>query len=66
MSNSDLQTLLSKSFEDPELEAKLTASNADPVAVAASFGLRITAEEFANAQKSWENWRISSMHDDEV
>ena len=66
MSASDLRTLLAKSFDDPELEAKLTAQNADPVQVAASVGLHITAQEYANAQESWENWRISSVHDEEV
>jgi len=65
MSASDLQTLLSKSFDDPELEARLTDRNADPVEVAASVGLHITAQEYANAQESWENWRISSVHDEE-
>ena len=65
MSSSDLQTLLSKSFDEPELEAKLQAPHADPVAVAASVGLHITAQEYANAQESWENWRISSVHDEE-
>ena len=66
MARSDLQTLLSKSYDDPELEARLHANNADPVAVAASVGLQITAEEFANSQESWENWRISSLHDEET
>ena len=66
MSASDLQTLLSKSFDDPALEARLKARNADPVEVAASVGLHITAQEYANAEESWENWRISSIHDEEV
>lgn len=65
MTASDLQTLLSRSFEDPELEAQLKAHDADPVAIAASVGLHITAQEFAKAQESWETWRISSVHDEE-
>jgi hypothetical protein len=65
MTASDLQTLLSRSFEDPELEAQLKAQDADPVAVAASVGLHITAQEFAKAQESWETWRMSSVHDEE-
>ncbi|MFZ9281053.1 MAG: Nif11-like leader peptide family natural product precursor [Prochlorococcaceae cyanobacterium] len=66
MSTSGLQGLLARSFDDPELEAQLKAPGADVVAIASGAGFSITAEEFANAQKSWENWRIASMHDDEV
>jgi predicted ribosomally synthesized peptide with nif11-like leader len=65
MSANDLQALLAKAFEDPELQARLKDGKADPVAVAAEAGFSITAEEFKNAQKSWENWRISSVHDEE-
>jgi predicted ribosomally synthesized peptide with nif11-like leader len=66
MSANDLQALLAQAFEEPELEARLQDRQADPVAVAASAGYSITAEEFNNAQKSWENWRISSVHDEEI
>ena len=65
MASSDLRALLSKTFEDPALEASLRAQGADPVAVAAAAGYRITAEEFSNAEKSWDNWRLSSLHDEE-
>lgn len=65
MSANDLQALLAQAFDEPELEARLQAATADPVAVAAAAGYSITAEEFNNAQQSWENWRISSLHDEE-
>ena len=65
MASSDLRALLSKTFEDPDLEAKLRAQGSDPVAVAAAAGYNITAEEFSNAQKSWDNWRMSALHDEE-
>lgn len=66
MSANDLQALLAQAFEEPELDARLKDRQADPVAVAASAGYSITAEEFTNAQRSWENWRISSLHDEEI
>lgn len=65
MSANDLQALLARAFEEPELEARLRDEKADPVAVAATAGYTITAEEFSNAQKSWEIWRMSSVHDEE-
>ena len=65
MASSDLRALLSKSFEDPELEAQLKSKGSDPVAVAAAAGFRITAEEFSNAEQSWDNWRMSALHDEE-
>ncbi|MEB3235119.1 MAG: Nif11-like leader peptide family natural product precursor [Cyanobacteriota bacterium] len=66
MTDAGLRGLLAKAFEDPELEARLKAPGADVVGLAAAAGFSITAEEFSNALKSWENWRISAMHDDEV
>ena len=66
MSANDLQALLARAFEEPELEARLQDGNDDPVTVAASAGYTITAEEFSNSQRSWENWRISSVHDEEI
>jgi len=66
MSNNDLQALLARAYDEPELEARLRERSADPVAVAASAGYNITAEEFNNARQSWENWRISSVHDEEI
>lgn len=66
MSHADLRALLAKSFDDQEFEARLKAPGADPVAIAAEAGFTITAEEFKNALQSWENWRISTMHDEEV
>jgi hypothetical protein len=66
MSANDLQALLAQAFEEPELEARLQDCKADPVAVAASAGYTITFEEFSNSQRSWENWRISSVHDEEI
>ena len=66
MSANDLQALLAQAFDEPELEARLQDRKADPVAVAASAGYSITAEEFNNARESWENWRISNLHDEEL
>ena len=66
MSANDLQALLAQAFEEPDLEARLQDDKADPVAVAAREGFTITAEEFRNARQSWENWRISSVHDEEI
>ena len=66
MSASGLQGLLAQAFENPELEAQLKAKDADPVAVANAAGFSITAEEFHNAQTSWENWRITALHDEEL
>jgi len=65
MSANDLQALLAQAFDEPELQAQLNDAAVDPVAVAASAGYSITAEEFTNARQSWENWRISSVHDEE-
>ena len=66
MPDSDLRALLAKCFDDQEFEASLKASGADPVAIAAEAGFTITAEEFNNALQSWENWRITAMHDEEA
>lgn len=66
MSANDLQALLAQAFDEPELEARLHDDKADPVAVAASAGYSITAEEFNNSRESWETWRISSIHDEEI
>lgn len=66
MASPDLRALLSQTFEDPELDAQLRAKDADPVAVAASAGFQITAEEFGNAEQSWDNWRMSALHDEEI
>jgi hypothetical protein len=66
MAANDLQALLAKAYDEPELDARLRDRSADPVAVAASAGYSITAEEFSNARQSWENWRISSVHDEEI
>lgn len=65
MSSSGLQGLLKAASDDPELEASLKAPDADVVTIAAAAGFTITAEEFANAQEAWENWRITSIHDTE-
>jgi predicted ribosomally synthesized peptide with nif11-like leader len=65
MAASGLQDLLKAAFDDPELESRLKAPGADVVAIAAAAGFTITAEEFANAQQAWENWRITSIHDTE-
>jgi hypothetical protein len=65
MSASGLQCLLKAAFDDPELEARLKAPDADVVSIGAAAGFTITAEEFANALQAWENWRITSIHDTE-
>lgn len=65
MSASDLRGLLKAAYDSPDLEARLKAPGADPVAIAAEAGFSITAEEFSNALEAWESWRISSIHDDE-
>jgi len=57
---------MAATVDDPELEARLKAPGADPVAVASAAGFTITAEEFQNAQQAWENWRISGIHDEEA
>jgi predicted ribosomally synthesized peptide with nif11-like leader len=66
MSANDLQALLARAYDEPELDARLSDRSADPVAVAAAAGYSITAEEFNTARQSWENWRISSVHDEEI
>ncbi|MDI9407131.1 MAG: Nif11 family protein [Chitinophagaceae bacterium] len=66
MAASGLQGLMAATVDDPELEARLKAPGADPVAVASAAGFTITAEEFQNAQQAWENWRISGIHDEEA
>jgi hypothetical protein len=65
MSATGLQGLLKAAFDDPELEARLKAPGADVVAIAAASGFTITAEEFGNALKAWETWRMTSIHDEE-
>lgn len=56
---------MAQAFENPELDAQLNANGADPVAVADAAGFSITAEEFRNAVLSWENWRMTAIHDEE-
>ncbi len=65
MSASGLRSLLKATYDNPELEARLKASGADPVVIAAEAGFSITAEEFSNALAAWESWRMSSIHDEE-
>jgi predicted ribosomally synthesized peptide with nif11-like leader len=65
MAASGLQDLLKAAFDDPDLESRPKVSGADVVAIAAAAGFTITAEEFANAQQAWENWRMISIHDQE-
>jgi predicted ribosomally synthesized peptide with nif11-like leader len=65
MAASGLQGLLAATVDDPELESRLKAPGADPVAIAGAAGFTITAEEFQNAQQAWDNWRISRIHDEE-
>ncbi len=60
-----LKGLLKAAFNDPELEDKLKAPEADVVAIAADAGYTITAEEFSNALAGWEDWRRSSLYDEE-
>ena len=66
MPANDLQALLAKAYDEPELDARLRDRSADPVAVAAAAGYSITAEELSNARQAWETWRISSVHDEDI
>jgi predicted ribosomally synthesized peptide with nif11-like leader len=66
MTAAGLKGLLKAAFNDPALEARLTAPGADTVAIAAEAGYTITAEEFSQALEGWEEWRISSIHDVET
>lgn len=65
MTASGLRGLLKAAFDNPDLEARLKAPGADPVAIAAEAGFTVTAEEFSNALEAWEEWRISRIHDEE-
>jgi predicted ribosomally synthesized peptide with nif11-like leader len=63
MSASGLQGLLKAAFDDPDLEARLKAPEADVVAIAEAAGFSVTTEEFSNALQAWDNWRLTSIHD---
>jgi predicted ribosomally synthesized peptide with nif11-like leader len=65
MSASGLQGLLKAAFDDPDLEARLKEPGADVVTIAEAAGFKITAEEFSQALQAWDNWRMSSIHDEE-
>lgn len=60
-----LRGLLKAAFDDPDLEAQLKAPGADVVSIAEAAGLTITAEEFSQALQAWDNWRLSTIHDEE-
>jgi predicted ribosomally synthesized peptide with nif11-like leader len=65
MSASGLKGLVKAAYDNPDLEARLKAPGADPVAIAAEAGFSITLEEFNNALEAWESWRMSRIHDEE-
>ena len=65
MSGTGLRGLLKAAFDNPALEARLKAPGADVVAIAAAEGFTITSEEFSHALEAWEDWRMSSIHDEE-
>jgi len=65
MTTDQLRLFLTRVFEDQALEDALNQPNADPVAIAASEGFIIDHSEYLQSTGSWEQWRLSGVHDDE-
>jgi len=65
MTSSQLRLFLARVFEDQALEDALDLPNADPVAIAASEGFTIDLSEYLQSSGSWEQWRLSGVHDDD-
>lgn len=65
MTSPSLRLFLAQVFQDQALENALSQPDADPVAVAASVGFLIDEAEYRMSLGSWEQWRLSGVHDEE-
>lgn len=66
MSADQLKGFLARIFDDADLRAKLSAPEADPVAIAAAAGFSITLEDYQRAQAAWKDWDLSRQGDVEI
>ena len=62
MSEEDLQKLLEAAREDPSLQEKLKANDADPIAIAEAAGFIVTRAEWIRAQAA----QIAELSDEEL
>lgn len=65
MTSSQLQQFLARVSQDPELESRLEACGADPVAIAADTGFTITLGDYSASRARWQEWKLSSTYDEE-
>jgi len=66
MTSSQLQQFLARVSQDPELERRLEAGNADPEAIAAAAGFTISARDYAQSQAGWQDWKLASAFDEDL
>ena len=65
MTSSQLQQFLARVNQEPELERRLEADNADPEAIAASAGFTISARDYAQSKAGWQDWTLSRSFDED-
>lgn len=66
MSAEQLKAFLAKAWDDADLQNKLNAVGADPVAIAAAAGFSITLEDYQRAKAAWKDWDLSRQGDLEI